>query len=64
MSYFMGCNRIRVHTHFDISDSRTFQDLPMSNSSTFSMNSQTLNAQKIHPYFGRSVTTGFLYAYD
>jgi len=35
----------RVHTHFDISDSRTFQDLPMSNSRTFSMNSLTFNAQ-------------------
>ena len=36
----------RVHTHFDISDSRTFQDLPMSNSRTFSMNSRTFNAQR------------------
>ena len=36
----------------------------MSNSRTFLMNSQTLNAQKIHPYFGRSVMTEFMYAYD
>ena len=36
----------RVHTHFDISDSRTFQDLPMSNSRNFSMNSRTFNAQR------------------
>ena len=52
----------RVHTHFDISDSRTFQDLPMSNLRTFSMNSRTLNAPKIHRYFGRSVMTEFMYA--
>ena len=36
----------------------------MSISRTFSMHSSTLNAQKIHPYFGRSVMTEFLYAYD
>ena len=36
----------RVHTHFDNSDFRTFQKLPMSNSRTFSMNSQTFNAHR------------------
>ena len=35
-----------VHTHFYISDSRTFQDLPMLNSRTFSMNSRMFNAQR------------------
>jgi len=36
----------RDHTLLDISDSKTFQDLPMSNSRTFSMNSWTFNAQR------------------
>ena len=36
----------RVHTHFNISDSRTFKDLQMSNSRNLSMYSRTLNLQK------------------
>ena len=38
----------------------SFLDLPMSNSRTFSMNSQTF---KIHPYFRRSAMTEFLYMF-
>ena len=42
---------LMVHTHFDISNSKTFRDFPISNSWTFSMNSQTLNARKHTPIF-------------
>ena len=50
----------RVHTHLDISDSRTFQDLPMSKSRTFSMNLRTPNGIYTHISEVQRLNSGML----